>query len=283
MSKLLKLLSAAVCLLLLLFSSCRKNSGPIPHPGDTDSLCQVIQLRVLSVFGPDRYAISYNTNGNPVSMLVDSVDANVKLGNLDHYYRYDNTDRLSDQVVANISSAVANASHKYVYVSPTLIEDTLLYFNQDDPSSLPSVYAPTPTSAAAKYYILYSYGLDARGRVVTATSASSNLTQSSKTLTWTYDANGNRNLTDRSLTYDNKLNPYLTNKVWQFLNLDYSVNNPVRTDSSYNNVYNEFGLPVDLQTIVDYDDNLILFGVQNFNPNIQISYACHMIHGPISY
>ena len=118
---------------------------------------------------------------------------------------------------------------------------------------------------------------------MTASSESSNLASSTKSLTWTYDANGNRNLTDHTLTYDDKINPYLTNKVWQFLNLDYSVNNPVRTDSSYTNVYNELGLPVDLQAIVDYDDNLILFGVQNFNPNIQITYACPMIHAPVSY
>ena len=284
MSKLMRLLSVAAFLFLLVFSSCNKYGGTIPHPpGHQDSLCQVVQLRVLSVFGPDRYAITYNSKGDPVSMLVDSVDANVKLGNLDHYYRYDGSGRLSDQVIAGIQSPTANAWHKYVYVAPDLIVDTLLYFDQEDPSSLPSVNAPTPNSVNAYNYILYTYGLDAQGRVVTATSQSRNPSLAPTTLTWTYDAKGNRNLTDATLTYDDKVNPYLTNKVWQFLNLDYSINNPIRKDSSYTNVYNAFGLPTDLQAIVDYDDNLILFGVQNFNPNIQITYACPMLHGPVSY
>ncbi len=52
-----------------------------------------------------------------------------------------------------------------------------------------------------------------------------------------YDARGN--LLRSFNTYDNKLNPRLTNKIWRFINRDYSVNNPLGATA-----YNEHGFPL---------------------------------------
>ena len=51
---------------------------------------------------------------------------------------------------------------------------------------------------------------------------------------YAYDANGN--LVGR--TYDNKTNIHRTNRIWMFLDRDYSVNNPFPASD-----YNRSGLP----------------------------------------
>ena len=52
-----------------------------------------------------------------------------------------------------------------------------------------------------------------------------------------YDQRGNRVRNDA--TYDNKTSIFRTHPLWMFLNLDYSINNPVKATS-----YNAAGLPL---------------------------------------
>jgi hypothetical protein len=54
---------------------------------------------------------------------------------------------------------------------------------------------------------------------------------------YTYDDHGN--LFAGALHYDDKANLLLTNKIWRFINRDYSLNNLVTADA-----YNDHGLPV---------------------------------------
>jgi hypothetical protein len=42
------------------------------------------------------------------------------------------------------------------------------------------------------------------------------------------------------VSYDNKINPRRTNKIWMFVDKDYSANNPIPGPTAYN----ELGLPL---------------------------------------
>jgi len=274
MKKFALVFSLSALSLLFMTPSCRKYGGPVPHPHHYDTLCQVTQLRVEGLYGLQRYGISYNAHGNPISMVVDSINPNATSA-LNFYYRYDSSKRLSEQIVAGLLSSGASIWHKYVYAQPDFIIDTVLRFNVEDPSSLPGTNGPTPSSPQAYYYTIAGYTLDTYGRVVKVWSIPNDPSQPSTVVrTWSYDASGDRVLSNPGYAYDDKVNPYLTNTVWQFLNLDYSIHNVIRTDSSYTNVYNEYGLPVDLQNLLDFTEPVILFGVNNLGLGIRISYSC---------
>jgi hypothetical protein len=58
------------------------------------------------------------------------------------------------------------------------------------------------------------------------------------TVNYEYDSRGN--LVKPGVTYDNQTNVHRTNKVWMFIDKDYSVNNPLPGPTHYNNV----GLPL---------------------------------------
>src|SRR5882757_2324396 len=61
-------------------------------------------------------------------------------------------------------------------------------------------------------------------------------------ITYQYDASGNLFPNN----HDNKVSLLLTNKVWRFINRDYSINNPVVADA-----YNDHGLPTAFTTLVN--------------------------------
>lgn len=79
---------------------------------------------------------------------------------------------------------------------------------------------------------------DAQGRiikVVTDTQMSPSHTETN----YSYDGNGNRVYPPAmGIVYDNKMNLNRTNDIWQFLNRDYSMNNPFTADA-----YNGTGFP----------------------------------------
>ena len=100
------------------------------------------------------------------------------------------------------------------------------------------------------------------------------------TITYLYDATGN--LDGSSFAYDNKVNPYRTNKVWQFVFKDYSRNNRVLTGLfAPVPTYNDFGLPVSLPNL--RLPNFILFFLSSTGPAMDITYACSPPKGPINY
>src|SRR6185369_6306838 len=82
----------------------------------------------------------------------------------------------------------------------------------------------------------------------------------------TYDANGNLPLAGPDLSYDDKVNVYRTNKVWQFVFQDYSRNNQVKIDYFFFNEYNNFGLPTLIRNLTSTSYNHYLFGLQDSSP-----------------
>lgn len=83
-----------------------------------------------------------------------------------------------------------------------------------------------------------------------------------------YDARGN--LAGTFFSYDNKLNPLLTNKIWRFINRDYSVNNPVGATA-----YNEHGFPLHFSdTTRGPSAEIFDFGEQDTFGGVSFQYDC---------
>ena len=260
--KKITLFTLTVFIILSTQSSCRKVYDYIrDHPDGHDSLCRITQLRLLGhAHEHDTFNVIYNAQGNPISLL--ATDAVPNATNFDQYFRYDRHGRLSDYLVTFTQAIGVLIWHKYSYPSKNLVTDTVIEYSDatvDGPAPIASDYPG--------YYYLRDYPLDAQGRIGDGTT--------------TYDANGNKALSRSDLTYDNKVNPYRTNKVWQFVYNDYSRNNVLPADHSFTPVYNNFGLPLNIP-------NLLSLGVQHFDlentgPQIDISYACSAPKGPIDY
>lgn len=234
-------------------SSCRKVYDYIhDHPDGHESLCRITQVRLLGyAHDRDTFNVIYNSQGNPVSMLATDEVPNAT--NFDQYFRYDHHGRLSDYLVTFTQATGILIWHKYSYPRNNFVVDTVINYSDaafDGPAPIAGV--------GAGYYYIQDWSLDAHGRIVNGTT--------------TYDANGNKVLSRPDLTYDNKVNPYRTNKIWQFVYNDYSRNNVLQADHSFTPVYNDFGLPLSIPNLLPF--YVQHFGLENTGPQVDISYAC---------
>ena len=281
MKKITLCLSLAAFIAFFALPSCQKiNDYVLHHPNAHDSLCRVTQIGIKGFYGnSDEYIVYYNAKGNPDS-LIDNNPVG-EIGNSRYFFKYDNSDRLSDFMWAEtIESGMpwfAIIWHKYVYVSSNYIVDTTLTCAGD-------VRNPAPAAADAAYYTIKAFTLDGQDRIIKQWSIQEpNEPPHAPVLenTFTYDATGNKVLSDPGLTYDNKVNVYRTNKVWQFLYNDYSLNNVIKADGTFTPSYNEFGLPLTLPNLAG--NNIRLFDLYNTDSTASISYACAAPKGPIDY
>jgi len=249
---------------LSILSSCRKVYDYIhDHPDGHESLCRVMKMSVRTYYSANLYTFSYNAKGDPISIL-DSGRIGT-FGNDDQYFRYDRFGRLSDYVGTFIGQTNDVIFwHKYAYARPNFITDTTLFYIGD-------VTKPSPNAAdAVNGYSIHAYTLDAYGRIAGI-----------------YDANGNLVQSNPDRYYDDKVNVYRTSKVWQFVYQNYSRNNllPRSPGNPYprlpDPVYNDFGLPLQLPN--SFERTMGLFGENNIDPTIDITYACALSNGPINY
>jgi len=271
----MKLLLFPAIFILLTATSCHKVYDFIhDHPDAHDSLCRVTKISVINVLDhPDTFNITYNEKGDPVSMV--STHTTYVGGNLDQYYRYDRFGRLSDYMLTFMAGTSAIIWHKYAYPRRNYVIDTVINY---PPSG--DVRDPSPIAADGSYFYLDTYNLDPHGRIVKAT-YDYNPPYPPVTEVISYDAHGNKVQSDSTLTYDDRINVYRTNKTWQFLYNDYSRNNLVLKYALAVNLYNAFGLPTRLGN--PKNQALYLFHLTNVDNYIYISYACSMPTGPINY
>jgi hypothetical protein len=264
---------AAVCTAALLFvlPGCTKEYKYIhDHPGEEIKLCQLESISILTM-NPDKLGeappdsvgitINYNTAGNPVSMISSSTESNSTDG-VNFYFRYDKYGRLTDYITTYVGETGAIIWKRYFYPdNKTIVDSTFDYVGD--------ISNPVPPASSFDTYVDV-YKLDGQGRVIKdiETFPSSGVTD------YVYNAEGN--LVRDGARYDNKVNPYRTNKVWMLTNLDYSVNNPLvvaqSTDPLQILAYNAYGLPLEYT-------GAFLFGYSNiyiaeFPSNMKLQYAC---------
>ncbi len=214
---------------------CYKKNGD----GDDVSKCQIqtFYFNDTNSGAHDSIVFTYNNLGNPVA----GIRSNVATGNPNFIFLYDEYNRLKELIglydTANVESA--ENWHNYFYDEyGRIIKDSLYY--------VPEVVNGRPLN---KNVVTISFEYDSKNRIGKATTLFFGAT---KIISYTYDKSGNR---DR-IPYDDKINFHRTNKIWMFLDKEYSNNNP--TNATYG--YNEFNLPTEIISNPGTSDHFLDFG-----------------------
>jgi len=257
------------------FSSCKKTIDFIrEHPDAYRTPCRITNYRVVAINGVySNYVVTYNNVGNPVNMM-DSDRVN-PIGT-DQYFRYDKLNRLSDYMSAYAPNLGAIEWHKYVYQKPGYIIDTAMYYETGD------VRGPSPIAKNTTEYSIFAYTMDELDRIVKIWSIpiDSPHTPLLKNI-FIYDANGNLPLPDTSLVYDNKVNFFRTNQVWQFIYKNYSRSNLILRDGSFAPQYNDFGLPLIRPNLERW--YIYPFNQWNYSEEAFVDYSCSITKEPVYY
>ena len=278
----------AGCITLLTVPSCRKVYDFIrDHPDAHDSLCRITTLTLTGAFNDSEIInISYNAKGDPTTMLIHNPSSSLaSSGNLNRWFKYDKYGRLlyyygnftGPSGGTNDPNAMSGlAFHKYAYPRPNFITDSLIFYPRD--------FGFPPMYDSGLQTSITGYTMDLKGRISKVWSLSRDPHVAPQLIQdMVYDANGNLPLPGSDLSYDDKVNPYRTNKVWQFINNDYSRNNVVKIDYFYFTNYNDFGLPLNLRNLAAQPYYHLLFGLSETGAEMLFTYACSMPKGPIDY
>jgi len=267
--------SAAMALLsFFLFTNCNKVFDYLKnHPGEKARLCQVKKLKLSGQPIQPEVNIVYNSEGNPLHMLVSNVPQFYPAS--EYHFRYDNYNRLTDYFFNYYGNIGVLTWDRYSYPNKyTVIDSGWAYTGL--------ITDAVPPHDPAKLNRLIIYSLDAAGRIIKTTQPSGDPNYPPFITNFTYDSRGN--LVRPGVTYDNKVNAYQTNKVWMFIFNDYSVNNPFSQLYSPATVtitsYNEAGLPLQLNNSGSYAQ-VYLF---NYSfTNMEIVYDCDWSQLPGKY
>ncbi len=117
-------------------------------------------------------------------------------------------------------------SHTYYYSGSLITKDSIYWYEAYAEGS------PDPGAVIDAQAVYYQY--DSKGRVTQAITDNGKGQFSS--IDYAYDTTGNL----IGIPHDDKVNWHQTNKIWQFVDRDYSVNNPATATYTYNTA----GLPV---------------------------------------
>ncbi len=220
------LIITVLALVFIQIAGCKKNCDTIP-PNEAE-LCDIKHIQYTFASQKSEANFTYNTHGDPVSITV----SNPGTGNPNVIFLYDHYNRITDYIEPYSKLDPANLPNEIAF------EFWIRYTYADqNPSSLPVV----DTSRTFGYYKngqfsvftptnIEHYTYDSKGRI-------SQISTSNLTVTYNYNANGN--LVLPNVMYDDKINFRRTNKLWMFLDRDYSMNNMFIATS-----YNDKGLPL---------------------------------------
>ena len=256
----MKKISILLAIAMVFLTSCQKSDAYLDasslndkhvkvyaKPGGQLKNCSILQITSSSSGTTDVLNFLYNSSGNPLSI---TRNLGARTGYPNYLFKYDDQSRLTD-FIGPYNDNTAEFWHKYFYdASGNIVLDSTYIF--------PNITNGYPASAFSRQLTFYTY--DNKDRIIKDSTVYPDL--STVVHTYAYDARGNR----IGSAYDNQLNVNLTNRIWMFLNRDYSENNPFRADS-----YNVSGLPSSLN--LPPDGNALQFlGI--VYTRAQIVYAC---------
>ena len=204
-------------------ASCRKiHEEILENPTADIKVCNIQSIYFNANRRDTDAKFYYNRYGNPDSVIFSRVGT----GNPNIIVRYDDRQRMTD-LIQPYNNLAFERWQKFSYDSQDrIISETFYGFGFWDEE---------PTRYFSSGTVNYEY--DAYGRIskaVTNFVGSPEITQQ-----FEYDARGN--LARPGVTYDNKINLHRTNKIWMFIDRDYSLNNPFSASD-----YNTFALPVEI-------------------------------------
>jgi hypothetical protein len=227
------------------------------HPDKIPQLCDIKKITFTSPFEGDpliKDVFYYNKWGNPdsiVSNLSTSGHPGLRL------FRYDKQRRLTEYLVGFGYSGAYFIWQKFTYDTRNRIIADSTYGFGDMVNGRP--FPPVNT----QYHMRNLYTYDAYDRIVHV----DHYFGSSGPYAFDYVYNSQGNLDNGYSSYDNKVNIHRTNKIWMFLDRNYSINNPVIGASiPVPGDYNKYGLPLKLTDATLFLGNNLL--------NSSITYSC---------
>lgn len=281
--------AAAVCMMVIvLVPGCNKIDSTAASTTDEVVPCQVQQMiyppltledlarartRTVMQISPEAVAaavtnndtavFTYNTLGNPVSIIHQR-----DIGEDNLFFKYDHANRLTDFIIAYANAAADGGDqwHRYSYDphnTTRIIADTDYISYETDNGTITSYDGIELTT----------FAYDAQNRISKTTEiVLADDIDDTLVTAYTYDSHGN--LETSGAVYDNKVNVHRTNKMWMFLDKDYSVNNPV-DNGTY--TYNQGNLPLTIAVsssslVAGFD--FMVIGYPNGQRNVTIGYSC---------
>lgn len=211
--------------------------------------CSIIQIIYAVGTGKDVLQFSYNSLGDPVS-ITRTLGAHT--GRPNYIFKYDEKKRLTD-FIGIYNNNTAEFWHRYFYDSRgNIILDSAYIF--------PQTKNGFPENAFSRQLTYYTY--DNKQRIIKdSTVFSSSISPIVKIHAYNSDENRIGEI------YDDKININRTNKIWMFLNREYSVNNPYNA-----NGYNPTGLPTNIN-LPSNENSLSFLG--NAYYKAEIVYECN--------
>ncbi|WP_423737904.1 hypothetical protein [Chitinophaga caseinilytica] len=233
------------CLLAagLLFSGCRKHA---PFP-DCEDECRITKVKgdLGSPMVLDSLMITYNSKGNPVSMVRSVVGTSAP----NWLFRYDQKGRMTDFYGIYSHPTSFDTWHRYYYDTKNrIVLDSTYEFGEVSPDYKP---IPSPGRPYLGVRNISTYQYDNHNRIIRSTDTYGRDTvfvvrqyryNSAGNLAEIVEQWGSEAPNSITFSYDDKKNYHRLHVIWQFLDRDFSMNNslPVTT-------YNRFGLPVSIQ------------------------------------
>jgi hypothetical protein len=216
-------IATLVLLLIIQLTACQKK--PVTPPPVEAEVCRITRMETNAgaVF------FTYNSYGNPTRITL----ANPTTGKPHRAFLYDKYNRLTDYIgnYLVIPDSIQNFSDLSNSMLSFYFEFWYRYtYVDENPNSLPigdtvrmgggfrGTFGPIVASQRIETYMY-----DSQNRIVNGGA-------------YNYDANGNLILPN--VTYDDKKNYRQTNRIWMFIDRDYSKNNPFIATA-----YNSEGYP----------------------------------------
>lgn len=224
----------AFIIVIVGFSACSKNVDRLEEPLSFQIASDVsgqpyanCKLRSIAhehmLFGPKLAfgLFTYFSNGNPYSLTYKG-----QHGQGNYFFYYDKNLRLIELYCDGPTLPIKN---RYGYNSQNqIIVDTL--FNATSVSE-DGVYTFAPRLRSEITY-------DFQGRIIKEVATEISDGSVFATRTYNYDNRGNLVVPGGGFTYDDKVSIFRAHPVFQFVNRNYSMNNPVQP------AYNSVGLPL---------------------------------------
>lgn len=236
---------------LILGAGCNRLSDYLQdHPDGTTDLCQIKKMTYYYFNDSTDIDFVYNSWGDPVSAIKQKA-----IGTPDALFRYDSRHRLTDYIEAYKNGGF-ETWHRYVYDDDNrVIRDTTYIFGVivDD--------APSPDEVYDIAIVYYEY--DNRNRITHTKQQWYSDPDPAHSLDRFFQYDNNGNIVIPGVVYDNNINVHRTNRIWMFIDRNYSVNN------AYASAYNEYKLPTRMN-LVDPYDHLAGF----YSGSVRIEYKC---------
>ncbi len=223
---------------ILLFSACKKEIDYIGQHYNDLSPYKITTFRYFSpTSGWDTLTFYYDHWGNPTSITRPQPN----IGAPDFAFKYDRNHRLTDYLgLFGPGGTAAVFWDKYFYDAKGHITADSLY-------TLVNIVNGQIGQHAENFVKYLQY--DAWDRIVQETMVRQGVSFSTN---YVYDSTGD--LVARDVQYDHRLNFHRTNKIWMFLDRDYSLNNPFVASS-----YNAGSLPLHWTVSQESSSDFFLF------------------------